>query len=267
MSGARPSSTPTSRSPCSSSPPHRARRASRAATILAERRRPGAFAPDEPATHRTATAGASLEEERRRRPSEAAMTTHDLVASWSTLATRSPPPRRDHRGAGRRDRQHPRQGRALPHQKLRPLLTDGGSIVDLSKRLTRFAVPASPHMALTKGAIEILARHTANALRPAAELCSDRKRTAASSTASVVVTSAETPPSWDCGTLGEWRPHQAGGWWFSCALGLAAELGELSSVEKFGVELHRDQVAVQFEADQTVQTGPEDDAAQQDGRR
>jgi hypothetical protein len=51
------------------------------------------------------------------------------------------------------------------------------------------------------------------------------------------------------------------------ASGLGAELGELGSVEKLGVESHRGQVAIELEADKAVKARPEDDAAQQDDRR
>jgi len=49
-------------------------------------------------------------------------------------------------------------------QKLLPLLSDGGRIVNISSGLTRFAVPGSAAYASMKGAIEVLTRYLAKEL-------------------------------------------------------------------------------------------------------
>ena len=51
-------------------------------------------------------------------------------------------------------------------QKLLPLINDGGHIVNISSGLTRVSVPGSSAYAAAKGAIEVLTRYLAKALRP-----------------------------------------------------------------------------------------------------
>jgi NAD(P)-dependent dehydrogenase (short-subunit alcohol dehydrogenase family) len=51
-------------------------------------------------------------------------------------------------------------------QKLLPLMTDGGRIVNVSTGLTRFALPGYAAYAAMKGAVEVLTRYTAKELGP-----------------------------------------------------------------------------------------------------
>jgi len=51
-------------------------------------------------------------------------------------------------------------------QKLLPLLTDGGRIVNISSGLSRFALPGYSAYAAMKGAIEVLSRYMAKELGP-----------------------------------------------------------------------------------------------------
>ncbi|MEO8411705.1 MAG: SDR family oxidoreductase [Propionivibrio sp.] len=51
-------------------------------------------------------------------------------------------------------------------QKLLPLISDGGRIVNISSGLTRFAYPGSASYASMKGAIEVLTRYLAKELGP-----------------------------------------------------------------------------------------------------
>jgi NAD(P)-dependent dehydrogenase (short-subunit alcohol dehydrogenase family) len=51
-------------------------------------------------------------------------------------------------------------------QKLLPLITDGGRIVNISSGLTRFSMPGSASYASMKGAIEVLTRYLAKELGP-----------------------------------------------------------------------------------------------------
>ncbi|NMP23446.1 SDR family oxidoreductase [Sulfobacillus harzensis] len=51
-------------------------------------------------------------------------------------------------------------------QKLLPLITDGGRIVNMSTGLTRFAVPESGAYASIKGAVEVLTKYMAKELGP-----------------------------------------------------------------------------------------------------